>query len=562
VVRTGNLLASPGFSNLGRTGAASLGRWVGCTASVAPTTGTWLVGDWVVTLTGRMFVCTVAGTPGTWVETGKTPANMVTLDTVQTIVENKTFSGSITMSDPAKTLAVAGIVDAATDVRVNGASVYTADNPPPGSLPTVPATKTAAYTALVGEVIRADASAGGFTITLPAAPGAGAAVTVMKVDATTNIVTVVGSGVTTIDGDPSCLIVSQWTSGVFIFDGTNWLIESTARATAEAASATSAQTGFRNVIRNGDAGITQRGTGPFTTTSGYTADGWWQSGAGGTVTANIVTLPLTTVMGAKNGVETVVTGQSAAGDLAAQSLRIENVRTFAGQQVTLSFEAFSASGTPKIGVEVMQYFGIGGSPSATVFTAINAVTISATRTRYYVTFMVPSIAGKTIGTVGSDYLAISFWLSAGSTWAARTSNIGIQNSTITITDVQLEAGSVASLFERLPQQMQLAWCQRYFQRVVPNIAAMAVGTTFAQGPGSFPVAMRAGPATTVQQATIANWRVESTTGSRIAPTNIAASANTQVYQITATIAAITAGQATIIQSTDSATAYIDFSAEL
>jgi hypothetical protein len=54
----------------GLTGALSAVRWVGGTASGAPSSGTFVVGDWVVTQNGHIFVCTVAGTPGTWVDAG------------------------------------------------------------------------------------------------------------------------------------------------------------------------------------------------------------------------------------------------------------------------------------------------------------------------------------------------------------------------------------------------------------------------------------------------------------------------------------------------------------
>ena len=53
----------------GTTGAPNPGRFVGVTASSAPSTGTYRVGDFVVTQSGAgpIYVCTVAGTPGTWV---------------------------------------------------------------------------------------------------------------------------------------------------------------------------------------------------------------------------------------------------------------------------------------------------------------------------------------------------------------------------------------------------------------------------------------------------------------------------------------------------------------
>ena len=51
----------------GLPGATAASRHAGATASGAPTTGTFAVGDFVVDQSGNEWVCTVAGTPGTWV---------------------------------------------------------------------------------------------------------------------------------------------------------------------------------------------------------------------------------------------------------------------------------------------------------------------------------------------------------------------------------------------------------------------------------------------------------------------------------------------------------------
>jgi hypothetical protein len=48
----------------GATGGS--GGYVGATTSGAPVSGTFVVGDWVVTTDGVVWVCMVAGTPGTW----------------------------------------------------------------------------------------------------------------------------------------------------------------------------------------------------------------------------------------------------------------------------------------------------------------------------------------------------------------------------------------------------------------------------------------------------------------------------------------------------------------
>lgn len=72
-VRGGTVVGSiqaPSFTATGLTGATAASRYVGATASGAPGSGTFAVGDYVVDQTGSIWVCTVAGTPGTWVEIG------------------------------------------------------------------------------------------------------------------------------------------------------------------------------------------------------------------------------------------------------------------------------------------------------------------------------------------------------------------------------------------------------------------------------------------------------------------------------------------------------------
>lgn len=56
---------SPTAVATGVTGTTQ-GRFVGVTTVSAPASGTFSVGDFVVTQSGNMWVCTVAGTPGTW----------------------------------------------------------------------------------------------------------------------------------------------------------------------------------------------------------------------------------------------------------------------------------------------------------------------------------------------------------------------------------------------------------------------------------------------------------------------------------------------------------------
>lgn len=69
----------PSFKATGKTGATSGADVVlaGSTTSGAPTTGTHVAGEIVLDDTGRVYYCTVGGTPGTWVDKYQ---NIVTAD--------------------------------------------------------------------------------------------------------------------------------------------------------------------------------------------------------------------------------------------------------------------------------------------------------------------------------------------------------------------------------------------------------------------------------------------------------------------------------------------------
>jgi len=57
-------VTAPAVSISGITGATAASRYVGATASGAPASGTFLVGDFTIDQTGKIFVCTTAGTVG------------------------------------------------------------------------------------------------------------------------------------------------------------------------------------------------------------------------------------------------------------------------------------------------------------------------------------------------------------------------------------------------------------------------------------------------------------------------------------------------------------------
>ena len=65
---TGNIKLGAAGAPLGLTGATAATRYVGATSSGAPVSGTFAVGDYIVTSNGHVWICVTAGSPGTWVD--------------------------------------------------------------------------------------------------------------------------------------------------------------------------------------------------------------------------------------------------------------------------------------------------------------------------------------------------------------------------------------------------------------------------------------------------------------------------------------------------------------
>jgi hypothetical protein len=131
--------------------------------------------------------------------------------------------------------------------------------------------------------------------------------------------------------------------------------------------------------------------------------------------------------------------------------RIENVQTFAGQSVTLSFWVKASAANATTAIQFAQNFGSGGSASVTVDTTGPSITTSWQR--FSVTAAIPSVSGKTIGT--SSYLEFTIY----STTAIASS------LAVDLWGVQVEYGSIATPFQTATGTIQgeLAACQRYYQ---------------------------------------------------------------------------------------------------
>ena len=347
---------------------------------------------------------------------------------------------------------------------------------------------------------------------------------------------------------------------------------------ANSGGATPPFTAGKNAIINGDFYVNQRGFTTTTTSGTYGLDRFKYFYTGGTSTYSVqqFTPGAAPVAGyeAVQYARLVTTGQSAAGDYTFLTQVSENPRLFAGQTVTMSFWAKAASGTPKVAFEFTQYFGTGGSPSATVNTYGGQVTLSTSWARYSLTFNVPSVSGKTFGTTANTaFTQLVWWVSAGSTFDSRTGTIGIQSNTFDVWGIQLEAGNLATPFTTATGTIQgeLAACQRYYYRntagtanAFMSVLAVAQSTTQIDMGYILPVTMRGlGPSSVETNALTLTDNVSTIvcngTFSIISTTY---NPNVIFLRYTHGSAALTQYRTYFYQANNNAGAYIGFSAEL
>lgn len=313
------------------------------------------------------------------------------------------------------------------------------------------------------------------------------------------------------------------------------------------------QGSMRNAILNGAFNIWSRGETGFST-SGMTADRWLLTVGTGATCAVQSAAGLT-----EGSRKSIQWARSVAGSTESSLVtRIEDAHSFAGETVTLSFVAKTAGANITLNVGYTQMFGTGGSPSATVNSARSDVLITSTATKISQTFTIPSVLAKTFGTNNDDYLAIGIY------WPQTQGN-----GTITITDVQLAPGSQTGSYPRIHPQQELILCQRYFQRIGGYAAnqilaggGQAVSDTRALFNLVFPTPMRTVPSLTVSSAVedmrITDW------DSANEVTSI--TLDTGTTPRSARLLVNVAGGLTLATPyslyTETATPYIDFSAEL
>ena len=237
--------------------------------------------------------------------------------------------------------------------------------------------------------------------------------------------------------------------------------------------------GFKNYIINGGFDVWQRGI-SFSGSSEYTSDRWKAHIDGNVGTKNRSTNVPT---GYKYALSLAMTG-SAPFTQIGQHIEFVNFKGLRGKTATLSFWV-KANNT---NIPVMTYrirYSTNLEDEPILFTGSTLVsgskTVSTTWQKHTASFDVPT---------GTMSMSIEFVTGA------------VSNGDIFyITGVQLEEGSVATLFEYRPYGLELSLCHRYFYKFDNYDALYRINKAVGLTTIPFPASMRTAP-------TISSYRLE------------------------------------------------------
>ena len=302
----------------------------------------------------------------------------------------------------------------------------------------------------------------------------------------------------------------------------------------------------KNFWMNGGLAIWQRGT-SFSTSGAYTADRWYNYFGSGTFTISRTTSNIPT--GFQYGILTTSSGATA-GVGFYQAMETANAIQLAGKTVTMSgYIQSSNSGTFSMDIG---YSTNTDEPQSGTFTSIGAQTAASTTTssRFSLQFAIPSNAKSLRLQITTPSLA--------------------NGATATITGMQVEIGSVATNFTLTGGTIQgeLAACQRYYVRFGGDSAYQQYGlglcssTTRTNAQVNLPVTMRVAP-TSVDYSTIALQDYDGASVLSVTSLSLSGGIGKNVAGVTADVASgLTTGRTCRLESNNSTSAYLGFSAEL
>jgi len=336
--------------------------------------------------------------------------------------------------------------------------------------------------------------------------------------------------------------------------------------------------GFRNKLINGNMVVAQRGTGSITTSGAdqFPVDRWSGVNSVGTVTVQQSSIA---PAGFSNSIVATVTatGSYSTSGYTALYQRIEGYNvadcafgTASAKQMTLSFW---------VRASVTGNYSVSFTNNAANRFLYRNFAVNAANTWEYKTIQ---FVGDTSGTWTTDNttgLAVSFQLGRGTstdgtenTWSSSvivsaSGNVDFaanSGATFYLTGVQLEQNYQPTSFEQRPIGVELALCQRYYQRVNANaggnadcvfLCGLVFNTTTIIGSYNFPI-MRSAPVFSFANGTFDVVVANAAIGvSGINAINV----TTTTAQVNAVIPSSTAGNAALMRI-DSG--FFDLSAEL
>jgi hypothetical protein len=268
--------------------------------------------------------------------------------------------------------------------------------------------------------------------------------------------------------------------------------------TASTSAITSGFTGFRNRIINGEFGVAQRGTSFVSGANNddsYNLDRWYVLSDGNDavdITQETSTVPTNQLTAIALDVETANKKFGIA-----QIIEQKNCVGLIGGNVTLSFKAKVSSTTKLDNVKaaVVAWSGTADTVTSDIISAWGAEGTDPTLianatfentpanlsvTTSYATYTLTA----NVDTASTKNLIVFIWSDVTDTTAG---------DFLYITDVQLEAGSTATDFERRPIGTELAMCQRYFFKTTQGLGIAQSGAELYRGGPTFPVTMRSTP---------------------------------------------------------------------
>ena len=133
----------------------------------------------------------------------------------------------------------------------------------------------------------------------------------------------------------------------------------------------------------------------------------------------------------------------------------DDVRAWAGEEITFAVNLRVASGTLNVTPSVSQNFGLGGSPSASVDQVGSDWVVGTNWTLFEFTVTLDDLDTKNIGNE-ADHIAFQMTLPSGTTF------------TLDVADMRVVRGPNAGTFRRLNWQEELQRVRRYRESSVPS----------------------------------------------------------------------------------------------